>query len=182
MLSRSDLPEPCAQCLLSRSSDHLLIAPRIADHLPQRRDFSGFRKTRLASLRRGGRSNTLNESRQEHRQLLAPMAMGHEFKMMSKVSNIVDVYVGARLRMRRTMLGMSQSRLGELLGVTFQPGPKIRERLQSHQRQSPSAHRARARSLAGYFFEARQRIRPSRALLKVPRNPTSSISLLRPRA
>ena len=46
--------------------------------------------------------------------------MGHELKMMSKVSNIVDVYVGARLRMRRTMLGMSQSRLGELLGVTFQ--------------------------------------------------------------
>ena len=40
--------------------------------------------------------------------------------MMSKSSNIVDVYVGARLRMRRTMLGMSQSRLGELLGVTFQ--------------------------------------------------------------
>ena len=39
---------------------------------------------------------------------------------MSKSSNIVDVYVGARLRMRRTMLGMSQSRLGELLGVTFQ--------------------------------------------------------------
>ena len=46
--------------------------------------------------------------------------MGHELEMMSKVSNIVDVYVGARLRMRRTMLGMSQSRLGELLGVTFQ--------------------------------------------------------------
>lgn len=40
--------------------------------------------------------------------------------LMSKSSNIVDVYVGARLRMRRTMLGMSQSRLGELLGVTFQ--------------------------------------------------------------
>jgi transcriptional regulator with XRE-family HTH domain len=48
------------------------------------------------------------------------MTRGHELEMMSKVSNIVDVYVGARLRMRRTMLGMSQSRLGELLGVTFQ--------------------------------------------------------------
>ena len=41
-------------------------------------------------------------------------------KLMAKASNIVDVYVGARLRMRRTMLGMSQSKLGELLGVTFQ--------------------------------------------------------------
>jgi len=34
--------------------------------------------------------------------------------------NSVDVYVGARLRMRRAMLGMSQSRLGSILGVTFQ--------------------------------------------------------------
>jgi transcriptional regulator with XRE-family HTH domain len=34
--------------------------------------------------------------------------------------NTVDVYVGARLRMRRAMLGMSQSKLGEILGVTFQ--------------------------------------------------------------
>ena len=41
-------------------------------------------------------------------------------KGMAKASNIVDAYVGARLRMRRTMLGMSQSKLGQLLGVTFQ--------------------------------------------------------------
>jgi transcriptional regulator with XRE-family HTH domain len=34
--------------------------------------------------------------------------------------NSVDVYVGARLRMRRAMLGMSQSKLGAVLGVTFQ--------------------------------------------------------------
>jgi transcriptional regulator with XRE-family HTH domain len=34
--------------------------------------------------------------------------------------NVVDVYVGARLRMRRAMLGMSQSKLGLILGVTFQ--------------------------------------------------------------
>jgi transcriptional regulator with XRE-family HTH domain len=34
--------------------------------------------------------------------------------------NRVDVYVGARLRMRRAMMGMSQGRLGEILGVTFQ--------------------------------------------------------------
>lgn len=39
---------------------------------------------------------------------------------MSAARNVVDVYVGARLRMRRVTLGMSQSRLGELLGVTFQ--------------------------------------------------------------
>jgi transcriptional regulator with XRE-family HTH domain len=39
---------------------------------------------------------------------------------VSSSSNVVDAYVGARLRMRRVMLGMSQGKLGQLLGVTFQ--------------------------------------------------------------
>ena len=39
---------------------------------------------------------------------------------MKSPLNSVDVYVGARLRMRRAMLGMSQSKLGAILGVTFQ--------------------------------------------------------------
>jgi transcriptional regulator with XRE-family HTH domain len=43
-----------------------------------------------------------------------------ERKPMNNPSNIVDAYVGARLRMRRVMLGMSQGKLGQLLGVTFQ--------------------------------------------------------------
>ena len=32
----------------------------------------------------------------------------------------MDVYVGGRVRQRRTMLGMSQEKLGEALGLTFQ--------------------------------------------------------------
>ncbi len=32
----------------------------------------------------------------------------------------VDVHVGARLRVRRTLLGMSQTTLGEAIGLTFQ--------------------------------------------------------------
>ena len=32
----------------------------------------------------------------------------------------IDVHVGTRLRLRRTLLGMSQERLGEALGLTFQ--------------------------------------------------------------
>ena len=32
----------------------------------------------------------------------------------------IDVHVGSRLRMRRTLLGMSQMKLGEALGLTFQ--------------------------------------------------------------
>ena len=34
--------------------------------------------------------------------------------------NPVDVHVGKRLRLRRTMLGLSQEKLGEAIGLTFQ--------------------------------------------------------------
>jgi transcriptional regulator with XRE-family HTH domain len=37
-----------------------------------------------------------------------------------KKPNPTDCYVGARVRMRRLMLGMSQTSLGEALGLTFQ--------------------------------------------------------------
>jgi len=39
---------------------------------------------------------------------------------MASKPNPIDVHVGRRLRLRRTLLGMSQERLGELLGLTFQ--------------------------------------------------------------
>ena len=32
----------------------------------------------------------------------------------------VDIHVGSRIRLRRTLLGMSQERLGDALGLTFQ--------------------------------------------------------------
>jgi transcriptional regulator with XRE-family HTH domain len=35
-------------------------------------------------------------------------------------SSPIDVHVGGRIRLRRTLLGMSQERLGEALGLTFQ--------------------------------------------------------------
>jgi transcriptional regulator with XRE-family HTH domain len=37
-----------------------------------------------------------------------------------KKPNPTDVHVGSRIRLRRNMLGMSQERLGESLGITFQ--------------------------------------------------------------
>ena len=40
--------------------------------------------------------------------------------MPTKAPNPVDKYVGSRVRMRRIMLGMSQEKLGEALGITFQ--------------------------------------------------------------
>ncbi|MBL0848830.1 MAG: XRE family transcriptional regulator [Candidatus Liberibacter ctenarytainae] len=37
-----------------------------------------------------------------------------------KSPNPVDINVGKRIRLRRTILGMSQEKLGESLGITFQ--------------------------------------------------------------
>ena len=38
----------------------------------------------------------------------------------TETPNPIDVRVGARLRLRRNMLGLSQERLGEAIGLTFQ--------------------------------------------------------------
>ena len=39
---------------------------------------------------------------------------------MKKAPNPIDRHVGSRVRMRRVLLGMSQEKLGEALGLTFQ--------------------------------------------------------------
>jgi transcriptional regulator with XRE-family HTH domain len=43
-----------------------------------------------------------------------------ENKMAKKAPNPIDRYVGSRVRMRRMMLSMSQEKLGDALGLTFQ--------------------------------------------------------------
>jgi transcriptional regulator with XRE-family HTH domain len=40
--------------------------------------------------------------------------------MMKKVPNPIDRHVGARVRMRRMLASVSQEKLGEALGLTFQ--------------------------------------------------------------
>ena len=40
--------------------------------------------------------------------------------MAKKQANPIDVQVGNRVRIRRMLIGMSQERLGDLLGLTFQ--------------------------------------------------------------
>ena len=40
--------------------------------------------------------------------------------MTRRDPSYIDVHVGARIRMRRQLINMSQERLGELLGITFQ--------------------------------------------------------------
>ena len=40
--------------------------------------------------------------------------------MAKKVPNPIDVHVGSRMRIRRLKLGISQGKLGDALGITFQ--------------------------------------------------------------
>jgi len=47
-------------------------------------------------------------------------ARKHEQHPLLGTPRPVDVHVGARLRQRRTLLGMSQEKLGEAVGLTFQ--------------------------------------------------------------
>ena len=47
-------------------------------------------------------------------------ASGEETPRGSRRANPMDVHVGSRVRLRRMLLGMSQEKLGEHLGLTFQ--------------------------------------------------------------
>ena len=40
--------------------------------------------------------------------------------MTRRDPNYIDVHVGSRIRMRRQIVSMSQEKLGEMLGITFQ--------------------------------------------------------------
>lgn len=48
---------------------------------------------------------------------------------MKRPPNPIDVHVGARLRVRRMFIGMSQEKLGGLLGLTFQQVQKYEKGL-----------------------------------------------------
>ena len=67
--------------------------------------------------------------------------------------NPVDVHVGSRIRLRRTLLGMSQEKLGDALGLTFQ-------QVQKYERGANRVGASRLYDLAraldvpvSYFFE-----------------------------
>ncbi len=48
------------------------------------------------------------------------MARPHTARSQLRKPNPVDVHVGSRVRLRRTMLGMSQEKLGKAINLTFQ--------------------------------------------------------------
>lgn len=70
-----------------------------------------------------------------------------------KKPNPIDVHVGSRIRLRRNMLGMSQERLGEGLGITFQ-------QIQKYEKGTNRVGASRLQAISGmlgvpvaYFFE-----------------------------
>ena len=70
-----------------------------------------------------------------------------------KTPNPIDVHVGSRMRLRRMMLGISQEKLGEHLGITFQQVQKYEK---GTTRVSASRLQAIARVLSvpvAFFFE-----------------------------
>lgn len=70
-----------------------------------------------------------------------------------KIPNPIDVHVGSRIRLRRTMLGLSQEKLGERLGITFQ-------QVQKYEKGTNRVGASRLQNIAGilnvpaaFFFE-----------------------------
>lgn len=77
---------------------------------------------------------------------------------MKKSPNPTDKHVGSRVRMRRMMLGMSQEKLAEGLGLTFQ-------QVQKYEKGTNRIGASRLRQIAsilqvpeGFFFEGLPRL------------------------
>ncbi len=97
--------------------------------------------------------------------------------------NAVDVHVGSRLRLRRTLLGMTQTSLGDTIGLTFQ-------QVQKYERGANRIGSSRLYDLSRvldvpieYFLETcRRALPPSRPLrcAACPSHPKPSSRTLRP--
>jgi transcriptional regulator with XRE-family HTH domain len=73
--------------------------------------------------------------------------------MARKGPNSIDVHVGERVRLRRTLLGMSQEKLASRLGITFQ-------QVQKYEKGTNRVGAGRLKQIAdvlevpvGYFYE-----------------------------
>ncbi len=81
------------------------------------------------------------------------MPKGSGQKRGSNAYNPIDVHVGARLRARRTLLGLSQTALGDAIGISFQ-------QLQKYEKGSNRISASRLYDVSklldvdiGYFFD-----------------------------
>ena len=100
-----------------------------------------------------------------------------------KKPNPTDIHVGSRIRLRRNMLGMSQEKLGENLGITFQ-------QIQKYEKGTNRVGASRLQAIASildvpvsFFFEdapGRNPVDPA-AWRKATRPTSSSISSTAPK-
>jgi len=81
------------------------------------------------------------------------LASAHTISRRGEGPNPIDVHVGQKLRLRRTLLGLSQEKLGEAVGITFQ-------QLQKYERGANRISASRLFNLSqvlgvqvSYFFE-----------------------------
>lgn len=73
--------------------------------------------------------------------------------MAGKKPNPIDAHVGSRVRLRRMLMGMSQERLGESMGLTFQQVQKY-EKGANRIGASRLHHIAKILDVpVGYFFD-----------------------------
>ena len=73
--------------------------------------------------------------------------------MSRRDANYVDAHVGSRIRLRRQMIGMSQEKLGDILGITFQQVQKY-EKGSNRVSASRLHHMSKALSVTiQYFFD-----------------------------
>ena len=83
-----------------------------------------------------------------------------------KAPNPIDRHVGSRVRMRRMMLAMSQEKLGDALGLTFQQVQKYEKgtnRIGASRLQHPGSH---SRAWASCPTTQRALVRPGHEGLK----------------
>lgn len=83
----------------------------------------------------------------------SPSDFGNQEKKTKGRATAMDEHVGQRLRMRRNIMGLSQEKLAELLGITFQ-------QIQKYERGSNRISAGRLHELSkileiqiGWFFE-----------------------------
>jgi len=81
------------------------------------------------------------------------LATAHTLSRRGEGPNPIDIHVGTRLRLRRTLMGLSQEKLGEAVGITFQ-------QLQKYERGANRISASRLFNLAqvldvpvGFFFD-----------------------------
>jgi transcriptional regulator with XRE-family HTH domain len=96
------------------------------------------------------------------------IAIGRKTIMREKSFNPIDKHVGSRVRMRRIMLGMSQTKLGEALGLTFQQVQKYEKGMNriSASKLQQSAHFLQVP--VTFFFEGTPGAPKAKGALQIP--------------